>query len=154
MSFNFNSIIFLSLSQIKICNSIWILYFLEINKNLSISFFLTLINLELWQSLIINHYLSYHFSGLLASKPEASVPEADVISQDNVEAVEGFKSKIDGIRDVLARDHMKVVFFGRWVVKWQSNSGVMNVIMINSNTTFKWMLNQRKLLKRFWDFDL
>lgn len=35
------------------------------------------------------------------------------VSKENAEVVEGFKAKIDGIREVLSRDHMKVVFFGR-----------------------------------------
>nr|KAG5704743.1 hypothetical protein BaRGS_005199 [Batillaria attramentaria] len=39
--------------------------------------------------------------------------EEEIISPQNAEVVEGFKAKIDGIREVLSRDHMKVVFFGR-----------------------------------------
>ncbi|XP_070206736.1 mitofusin-2-like isoform X2 [Littorina saxatilis] len=50
---------------------------------------------------------------LVASKPAVGVTETEVISPENAEVVKGFKSKIDGIREVLARDHMKVVFFGR-----------------------------------------
>ena len=36
-----------------------------------------------------------------------------VMSAKNTEVVHGFREKIDGITEVLARDHMKVVFFGR-----------------------------------------
>ncbi|KAL8569740.1 hypothetical protein ACOMHN_007263 [Nucella lapillus] len=39
--------------------------------------------------------------------------EMEIISPDNAEAVQRFNAKVDGIREVLARDHMKVVFFGR-----------------------------------------
>lgn len=39
--------------------------------------------------------------------------EEAIISKENAEIVDGFKAKIDGIREVLDRDHMKVVFFGR-----------------------------------------
>ncbi|XP_012944159.1 mitofusin-2 isoform X1 [Aplysia californica] len=43
-----------------------------------------------------------------------SVPECSVIvGPENSEVVHGFCEKIDGITEVLARDHMKVVFFGR-----------------------------------------
>lgn len=35
-----------------------------------------------------------------------------VKAEDCIE-VEKFKDKVAGIRDVLSRDHMKVVFFGR-----------------------------------------
>lgn len=52
--------------------------------------------------------------GLVASKPLLGAEhEVEVISKENAEVVEGFKDKIDGIKEVLSRDHMKVVFFGR-----------------------------------------
>ncbi|XP_025082569.1 mitofusin-2-like isoform X2 [Pomacea canaliculata] len=41
------------------------------------------------------------------------VGEEAIISPENAQVVVGFKVKIDGIREVLTRDHMKVVFFGR-----------------------------------------
>ncbi|KAJ8675431.1 hypothetical protein QAD02_011217 [Eretmocerus hayati] len=37
----------------------------------------------------------------------------NIISPDGVKKVEGYKDKVQGIRDVLKRDHMKVAFFGR-----------------------------------------
>ncbi|XP_022096331.1 mitofusin-2-like isoform X1 [Acanthaster planci] len=37
----------------------------------------------------------------------------DVVSDDLMEKVQGFCSQVQSIRDVLARDHMKVAFFGR-----------------------------------------
>jgi mitofusin len=54
-------------------------------------------------------------SGLVASKPPlgASDDQVEIISKENAEVVVGYKEKIDGIKEVLARDHMKVVFFGR-----------------------------------------
>ncbi|KAK4876273.1 hypothetical protein RN001_012695 [Aquatica leii] len=36
-----------------------------------------------------------------------------IINKDQVKETETFKSKVVGIKDVLARDHMKVAFFGR-----------------------------------------
>ncbi|XP_059141445.1 mitofusin-2-like isoform X2 [Physella acuta] len=36
-----------------------------------------------------------------------------LVSEENINVVKGFREKIDGIAEVLARDHMKVVFFGR-----------------------------------------
>ncbi|KAF2901910.1 hypothetical protein ILUMI_04280 [Ignelater luminosus] len=36
-----------------------------------------------------------------------------IIEQEQVKQTETFKAKVHGIRDVLARDHMKVAFFGR-----------------------------------------
>ncbi|KAH9499383.1 Mitofusin-2 [Bulinus truncatus] len=36
-----------------------------------------------------------------------------LVSEENIKTVKGFREKIDGITEVLARDHMKVVFFGR-----------------------------------------
>lgn len=51
------------------------------------------------------------FAGL---SPELKgVGEEAIISPENAQVVVGFKVKIDGIREVLTRDHMKVVFFGR-----------------------------------------
>ncbi|GFO21997.1 wap four-disulfide core domain 1 [Plakobranchus ocellatus] len=38
---------------------------------------------------------------------------ASLITEESTEVVKGFKEKITGITEVLARDHMKVVFFGR-----------------------------------------
>lgn len=35
------------------------------------------------------------------------------MEQEQVKQTETFKAKVHGIRDVLARDHMKVAFFGR-----------------------------------------
>ncbi|XP_076451917.1 mitofusin-2-like isoform X2 [Babylonia areolata] len=52
-------------------------------------------------------------TGLVSTKAVLGKAESDIISPDNAEVVQGFKEKIDGIREVLARDHMKVVFFGR-----------------------------------------
>ncbi|XP_036369654.1 mitofusin-2 isoform X1 [Octopus sinensis] len=37
----------------------------------------------------------------------------DLVTDDYAERVKGFKQKVDGIVEVLSRDHMKVVFFGR-----------------------------------------
>lgn len=37
----------------------------------------------------------------------------ETVKVDDCAEVEKFKAKVTGIRDVLARDHMKVVFFGR-----------------------------------------
>ena len=54
-------------------------------------------------------------AGLVSSTAAQANPETPIISTENAEEVEGFKTKIDGIREVLARDHMKVVFFGRYV---------------------------------------
>ena len=50
---------------------------------------------------------------MVSSKTPVGVPGTDVVSAENAEVVDGFKTKIDGIREVLARDNMKVVFFGR-----------------------------------------
>ncbi|CAL1535500.1 unnamed protein product [Lymnaea stagnalis] len=36
-----------------------------------------------------------------------------IVSEENITVVKGFREKIDGITEVLSRDHMKVVFFGR-----------------------------------------
>ena len=52
---------------------------------------------------------------MVSSKAPVGVPGSEVISPENVEVVAGFKTKVDGIREVLARDNMKVVFFGRSV---------------------------------------
>ncbi|GAB1602171.1 mitofusin-2-like isoform X1 [Argonauta hians] len=38
---------------------------------------------------------------------------ADLVTKDYSDVVTGFKGKVDGITEVLSRDHMKVVFFGR-----------------------------------------
>lgn len=38
---------------------------------------------------------------------------ADLVTAEDAEKVKGFKEKVDGITEVLARDHMKVAFFGR-----------------------------------------
>jgi mitofusin len=59
--------------------------------------------------------LVFFFSGLVASKSPlgASDDQVEIISKENAEVVVGYKEKIDGIKEVLARDHMKVVFFGR-----------------------------------------
>lgn len=40
---------------------------------------------------------------------------ADLVTAEDAGIVKGFKEKVDGITEVLARDHMKVAFFGRWV---------------------------------------
>jgi mitofusin len=45
----------------------------------------------------------------IGATPEVAV----VMPEENAEVVHGFCEKIDGITEVLARDHMKVVFFGR-----------------------------------------
>ena len=39
--------------------------------------------------------------------------DTEIISPQDVKSVNGFKGTVSSIRDVLARDHMKVVFFGR-----------------------------------------
>lgn len=36
-----------------------------------------------------------------------------IVSQDKVRQIEEFVDKVHSIREVLARDHMKVAFFGR-----------------------------------------
>lgn len=38
---------------------------------------------------------------------------ADLVTAEDAGIVKGFKEKVDGITEVLARDHMKVAFFGR-----------------------------------------
>ncbi|GFS26080.1 mitofusin-2-like, partial [Elysia marginata] len=43
----------------------------------------------------------------------SSVDCASLISEESADVVKGFREKITGITEVLARDHMKVVFFGR-----------------------------------------
>jgi mitofusin len=43
----------------------------------------------------------------------ASQPNGDTVDKAEAEAFRGFVLKINGIREVLARDHMKVAFFGR-----------------------------------------
>ena len=58
-------------------------------------------------------HLSIVCAGVVSSKTPVGVPGTDVVSAENAEVVDGFKTKIDGIREVLARDNMKVVFFGR-----------------------------------------
>ena len=37
------------------------------------------------------------------------------MSEDEIRRVGDYKAKVTGIREVLSRDHMKVVFFGRFV---------------------------------------
>jgi hypothetical protein len=37
----------------------------------------------------------------------------DIVTPATKEAVESYKMKVKGIREVLKRDHMKVAFFGR-----------------------------------------
>ena len=39
--------------------------------------------------------------------------EKALVDQSQVDAVDAYQRKVKGIRDVLARDHMKVAFFGR-----------------------------------------
>lgn len=41
--------------------------------------------------------------------------EKDIIDPDESNQVESYMKKVKGIRDVLARNNMKVVFFGRQV---------------------------------------
>ncbi|XP_055863791.1 mitofusin-2-like isoform X2 [Biomphalaria glabrata] len=43
----------------------------------------------------------------------SSVDITTLVSEENIKTVKGFREKIDGIAEVLSRDHMKVVFFGR-----------------------------------------
>lgn len=43
----------------------------------------------------------------------SSVDCSEIVTEENAKVVQGFKEKIIGITEVLARDHMKVVFFGR-----------------------------------------
>lgn len=38
-----------------------------------------------------------------------------VVNDEQIKEVSGYKSKVASISEVLARDHMKVVFFGRQV---------------------------------------
>ncbi|BFZ23750.1 hypothetical protein BsWGS_26789 [Bradybaena similaris] len=45
----------------------------------------------------------------VAASPECK----SLISEENISVVHGFKEKISGITEVLSRNHMKVVFFGR-----------------------------------------
>ena len=47
--------------------------------------------------------------------PETYNDAADLVTADDAEIVKGFKEKVDGITEVLARDHMKVAFFGRYI---------------------------------------
>lgn len=37
-----------------------------------------------------------------------------IIDAEGIKRVEGYRDKVQGIRDVLKRDHMKVAFFGRY----------------------------------------
>lgn len=40
----------------------------------------------------------------------------DVINRDELKYILDYRSKVKGICDVLTRDHMKVAFFGRFVI--------------------------------------
>lgn len=42
--------------------------------------------------------------------------DSDIITKKQADEVHELKDKINGIREVLARKHMKVVFFGRYVI--------------------------------------
>uniref|UniRef100_A0A2C9K6X0 Dynamin-type G domain-containing protein n=1 Tax=Biomphalaria glabrata TaxID=6526 RepID=A0A2C9K6X0_BIOGL len=49
----------------------------------------------------------------MATYVSSSVDITTLVSEENIKTVKGFREKIDGIAEVLSRDHMKVVFFGR-----------------------------------------
>lgn len=40
----------------------------------------------------------------------------DVINENELKSVSDYKSKVVAIQEVLTRDHMKVAFFGRFVI--------------------------------------
>lgn len=40
----------------------------------------------------------------------------DVINRDELKSILDYRSKVKGICEVLTRDHMKVAFFGRFVI--------------------------------------
>ena len=42
-------------------------------------------------------------------------PESDLLSADDADKVKQFFDKVNGIREILTRDRMKVAFFGRFV---------------------------------------
>lgn len=46
--------------------------------------------------------------------PTAVSGEPGIATAQDVTNVEGFVDKVQAIREVLKRDHMKVAFFGRW----------------------------------------
>lgn len=50
------------------------------------------------------------------NSPSLSAVSGDngIVSAADVENVEGYVSKVQAIREVLKRDHMKVAFFGRY----------------------------------------
>lgn len=50
----------------------------------------------------------------------------DLVTPSEVEAVQGYSAKVAGIKEVLARDHMKVAFFGRTS---NGKSTVINAMM-------------------------
>ena len=39
--------------------------------------------------------------------------EDKIVSEEHIERCDSFKQKVAGISEVLARNHMKVAFFGR-----------------------------------------
>ena len=42
-----------------------------------------------------------------------AVTEEDVVKNEHKEHVSNFVTKVNGIREILSRDRMKVAFFGR-----------------------------------------
>lgn len=40
----------------------------------------------------------------------------DVINENELKSILDYRSKVKGICEVLTRDHMKVAFFGRFVI--------------------------------------
>lgn len=53
------------------------------------------------------------FKLIILIKGLAAESQADIVDKAETEAFRGFVFKINNIREVLARDHMKVAFFGR-----------------------------------------
>ena len=49
--------------------------------------------------------------------------ESETITVEEATTTHGYSSKVKGIREVLARNHMKVAFFGRFVLETLFSSG-------------------------------
>jgi hypothetical protein len=59
----------------------------------------------------------------------------DVINEKELKSILDYRSKVKGICEVLTRDHMKVAFFGRFVVLFQfmfnKEFKIINLMVIN-----------------------
>lgn len=65
--------------------------------------------------------------------------------------VRGYLSKVAGIGEVLSRRHMKVVFFGRYVVMTSSRHGVfmlsVPVLVTSSVNNWAWLRHMLRTYK-------